>query len=134
MIMRVRLTRDGEEFVVEVWPYQAHILHRALSAILHHPDAEADTALAVRLGASPETVRALTERFAGEWTDIRELRFTIGELHLLHSALTGAAVLFVERGFFSDEAFYAKTASYREHFDALALSLVEALSRPGKTT
>ncbi|KOV73158.1 hypothetical protein ADL01_19050 [Streptomyces sp. NRRL WC-3618] len=136
MRLRVQFTRDGEEFIARVRPYQADVIHRALTVFLDDGSdgddgQDRDTALAVRLGASRETVQALAGHFAIGWTESRELRLTVDELHLLHSALTGAPVLFLERGLFSEKAFHEATDSYREHFDELALNFANYPHRQG---
>ncbi|MEH0418439.1 hypothetical protein [Streptomyces sp. B21-083] len=83
----------------------------------------------VQFGADPKAVGSLTERLAGEHKESFELRLTLHELHILHSALTATAVMCVERGAFSQEEFYRRTTFYRENFDALARGIVEAAAQ-----
>jgi hypothetical protein len=128
--LRIRLTRDGEDFVARISPYQADVLHRAL-ALLRGRNL-GDTALVVQVGAGPEAVDALAARFAGDHQEWYELRLSAAELHVLHGALTAAPPMFLNGRdrLFSEERFHQETGSFREHFDSLAFSLVEEVSEP----
>ncbi|NEA63823.1 hypothetical protein [Streptomyces sp. SID12488] len=123
----IGLTRDGEAFLARFTPAQAEACHRALSFLYDRTPGA--TARAVQLGTDPKAVASLTERLAGERKQSFELRLPLQELHILHSALTATAVMFLERGAFSQEEFYRRTTFYREHFDALASGIVEAASK-----
>ncbi|MGW3117509.1 hypothetical protein ACWDBW_10205 [Streptomyces sp. NPDC001107] len=123
MRSRLRLTRDGDAFTVRITPAQAESFHRAL--IFLRSRNLGDTALVVQLGAGPDTVDALVERLAGEHESSFELRLSLHELHILHSAMTASAVMFLEQGMFSEEDFHRELGFYRENFDSLALGIVE---------
>ncbi|MFJ9720936.1 hypothetical protein ACIRPQ_34215 [Streptomyces sp. NPDC101213] len=126
MRTRIRLTRDGEAFLTRLTPAQAEACHQALAFLYDRiPGA---TARAVQLGTNPKAVDSLTERLAGEHRQSFELRLTLDELHILHSALTATAVMLLEHGAFSHEKFHRRTAFYRENFDALARGIVEAVT------
>ncbi|MEX3100422.1 hypothetical protein DF268_26775 [Streptomyces sp. V2] len=129
MRTRLRLTRDGETYVSLITPVQAAAFRRAL-AFLRGRNL-GDPALAVQLGADAKAVDALADRFAGEHETSFELRLTPQDLHTLHSALTAAAVMFLERNMFSEEDFHRELTFYRENFDALALGIVEAVAEAG---
>ncbi|WP_371662664.1 hypothetical protein [Streptomyces sp. NBC_00280] len=123
----IGLTRDGEAFLARLTPAQAEACHQALSFLCdRNPGA---TARGVQLGTDPKAVGSLTERLAGEHKQSFELRLTLHELHILHSALTATAVMFLERGVLSQEEFYRRTTFYREHFDALARGIVDAATK-----
>ncbi|MDO0936697.1 hypothetical protein QQY66_35150 [Streptomyces sp. DG2A-72] len=124
MRSRLQLIPDGEAFVARITPAQAEAYHQAL-AFLRGRNL-GNTALVVQLGAGPEAVDTLADRFEGAHETSFELRLTIKELHILHSAMTAVAVMFLERGMFSEENFHRELTFYRENFDALALGIVEA--------
>lgn len=126
MRYRIRLRRDGGAFLARFTPLQAAACNRALT-FLRGRDLGA-TALSVRLGTSPEAVDALAERLAGEHRESVDIRLSLDELHVLHSALTATAVAFLERGLFSEEDFYREMNFYRENYDSLALGIVQAAS------
>ncbi|WP_329270767.1 hypothetical protein [Streptomyces sp. NBC_01451] len=126
MRTRITLTRDGDMFVARISVEQAMACSEALAFLRGR--GLGTTALAVQLGASPETVGALAERLAGGQPESFELRLTTHELHILHSALTAAATMFVSHGRFSQEPFHIRLGFFRETFDALALGIVEAVS------
>jgi hypothetical protein len=128
MRLRIRLTRDGEEFIARLRPYHADVLHGALTCL--RAGQHGDTALAVQVGAGPEAVDALAARLAGDHPQSFDLRLSAAEVHLLHSALTAAPLLFLDGRdrLFSEERFHQETGSFREHFDSLARSLVEEVS------
>ncbi|MFF5367044.1 hypothetical protein [Streptomyces sp. NPDC013187] len=128
MRLRIRLTRDGEEFIARLRPYHADVLHRALTCL--RAQRHGDTALAVQVGAGPEGVDALAARLAGDHSTSFDLRLSAVEVHLLHSALTAVPLMFLdgEDRLFSAERFHQETGSFREHFDSLARSLVEEAS------
>ncbi|MEY9992903.1 hypothetical protein ABIE67_004935 [Streptomyces sp. V4I8] len=123
---RIRLERDEGAFLARITPAQAAAHHRALTFLRGR--ALGATALAVQLGTSPETVDALAARMAGAHQESFEIRLTLGELHVLHSALTATAIAFLERGMFSEEEFYREMNFYRENYDSLALGIVQAAS------
>ncbi|MEU5308896.1 hypothetical protein [Streptomyces sp. NPDC021562] len=126
MRARLRLTREGDAFVARVTPAQAEAFHRALTFL--RARVPGDAALVVRLGAGPATVDALAGRFAHRPETSFELRLSLAELHVLHSAMTASAVVLLERGMFSEEAFHRELAFYRENFDALAQGIAEAVA------
>jgi hypothetical protein len=123
----IGLTHDGEAFLARFTPAQAEACHRALSFLYYRNPGV--TARGVQLGTDPKAVGSLTEHLAGEHKKSFELRLTLHELHVLHSALTATAVMFLERGAFSQEEFYRRTTFYRENFDALARGIVEAATK-----
>jgi hypothetical protein len=127
MRTRIGLTRDGGAFIARLTPAQAEACHRALSFLGdRNPGA---TARGVQLGTDPKAVDSLTERLAEEHKESFELRLTLQELHILHSALTATAVMFLERGAFSQEEFHQRTTFYQENFDELARGIVEAAAQ-----
>ncbi|WP_329270764.1 hypothetical protein [Streptomyces sp. NBC_01451] len=126
MRSRIKLTHDAGTFLARLTPTQAEACHRALAFLRGR--GLGTTALAVQLGASPETVGALAERLAGGQPESFELRLTTHELHILHSALTAAATMFLDRGVLSEKEFHQQMTFYRENFDALALGIVKAVS------
>jgi hypothetical protein len=64
-----------------------------------------------------------------EQTESRDIRFRAEELHVVHSALTTIATMFVSReGAFLQEPFHIRLGFYRENFDALAYGMAEAVS------
>ncbi|MEU8587920.1 hypothetical protein AB0C59_13125 [Streptomyces sp. NPDC048664] len=119
----IRLRRDAQDIVARVTPYQADVLHRVLTLLAGRDTAH--TALAVRVGADREAVSGLAARFAGAHDRSFDMPLTVAELHVLHSALTAAPLLCVEKPdrLFSAQRFHELTGSYREHCDELALSL-----------
>jgi hypothetical protein len=124
MRTRIGLTRDGEDFLARLTPAQAEACHQALSFLRDRSPGA--TVRAVQLGTDQKAVGSLTERLAGERKQSFELRVTLHELHILHSALTATAVMCLERGAFSQAEFFRRTTFYRENFDALARGIVEA--------
>jgi hypothetical protein len=127
MRSRLRLVRDGEAFLARITPAQAEAFHRALTFLRDRNPG--GTALGVQLGAGAEAVEALAGRFAGEHESSLELRLTLGELHILHSAMTASAVMFLEQGMFSEEDFHRELTFFRENFDSLARGIVEAAAQ-----
>ncbi|MEU0655807.1 hypothetical protein ABZ485_26700 [Streptomyces albogriseolus] len=125
--MRTRLTlaRDGDALVARLAPSQASAMYEALSHLAEQN--YGDTELILLVGARREAVEALVGRLAGRRTESFDFRLTIEELHMVHSALTAAPTLFLERGgLFAQEPFHIRTGFYRENFDALASALVQA--------
>ncbi|MGW0760203.1 hypothetical protein ACWD1Y_27625 [Streptomyces sp. NPDC002814] len=120
------LTRDGEEFVARLTRDQALAMHEAL-IFLRHRDVSADI-LALRLGADPKAVDSIVERLRVGDAESVEVRFQWGELHVVHSALTSVATMFMSRGRVLQEPFHIRLGFFRENLDALALSLVNAAS------
>ncbi|MDN0197239.1 hypothetical protein [Streptomyces sp. S.PNR 29] len=129
MRLRIRLSRDGESFIARLSPYHADVLHRALTCLRARQ--RGDTALAVQVGAGAKAVDALAARLAGDHARSFDLRLSAAEVHVLHSALTAAPLMFLDGRdrLFSEELFHRETGSFREHFDALARSLVEEVSK-----
>ncbi|MEV5470265.1 hypothetical protein AB0N37_32365 [Streptomyces griseoincarnatus] len=125
MRTQLRLTRDGDVFVARLAPSQASAMHEALSCLRERDSG--DTALTLLVGAGGAAVDAVLERLAGPHAEARDVRFSVAELHMVHSALTAAPTMFVERGgLFAQEPFHIRTGFYRENFDALASALVQA--------
>ncbi|MEU4351830.1 hypothetical protein [Streptomyces sp. NPDC023838] len=88
-----------------------------------------DEALVIQLGTGREELARLRAHLmkVGELT--ADVQLKARDLHVLHSALTASATMFLEsRGVISQEAFYRRTGFFRENFDALALGIVEAAS------
>ncbi|MCM2513523.1 hypothetical protein NC658_09645 [Streptomyces griseoincarnatus] len=125
MRTQLRLTRDGDALVARLAPSQASAMYEALS---HVRERElGDTELALLVGADRDTVGRLTDRLAGPHVESADFRFTVGELHMVHSALTSVPTMFLVRGgAFTEEPFHIRTGFYRENFDALAHGLLEA--------
>ncbi|MCZ4101213.1 hypothetical protein G3I60_10700 [Streptomyces sp. SID13666] len=68
-------------------------------------------------------------RLAGDHKATRDYVLDLRELHAIHAALTAAATVFlIDRTYFAAENFHVKLSFHRENFDALALSLVQAVS------
>ncbi|MFI7140534.1 hypothetical protein ACIBQ5_23165 [Streptomyces massasporeus] len=127
--MRTQLkpTRDGEAFIVRLAPRQVAAMYEALSHLSEQD--YGDTELTLLVGAGREAVDALVERLAGRQTESRDFRLTMEELHMVHSALTTAPVLFVERGgVFAEEPFHIRLGFYRENFYALARAVLQAVA------
>ncbi|MFJ7148343.1 hypothetical protein ACIQVT_09080 [Streptomyces sp. NPDC100445] len=127
MRTRLKLTRDGDAFVVRLAPSQASAMYEALSHLLERDFT--DTELTVLVGAGREAVDGLLERLVGPHTEPRDVRLALGELHMAHSALTAVPTLFLARGgVFAEEPFHIRLGFYRENFDTLAHAVVEAVS------
>ncbi|MDK1346474.1 hypothetical protein QNO09_24845 [Streptomyces sp. 378] len=119
------MTRDGDAFVARLTPRQASAMYEALSFLREHD--YGDTELILLVGAGREAVDALVERLAGRHTESRDFRLTLEEIHMVHSALTAAPTMFLERGgAFPEEPFHIRLGFYRENFDALAYAVVRA--------
>ncbi|MFF4089879.1 hypothetical protein ACFYY9_23860 [Streptomyces nigra] len=127
MRTQLKVTRDGDVFVVRLAPRQVSAMYEALSFLAGLD--YGDTQLILLVGAGREAVDALVGRLAGRHTESRDFRFTIEELHTVHSALTALPIRFVERGgLFAQEPFHIRTGFYRENFDALASAVVRAVA------
>ncbi|MFE2815426.1 hypothetical protein [Streptomyces nigra] len=125
MRTQLKVTRDGDAFVVRLTPRQVSAMYEALSFLAGLD--YGDTQLTLLVGAGREAVDGLVGRLAGRRTESCDVRLTGGELHMVHSALTAAPIRFVERGgLFAQEPFHIRTGFYRENFDALASALVQA--------
>lgn len=125
MRTQLKLTRDGDAFIARLAPRQVAAMYEALSHLSEQD--YGDTELTLLVGAGREPVEALVERLAGRHTESRDCRLTAAELHMVHSALTAAPTMFVERGgLFAQEPFHIRLGFYRENFDALAHAVVQA--------
>ncbi|MFJ4536252.1 hypothetical protein ACIP39_09780 [Streptomyces tibetensis] len=125
MRTQLRLTRDGDAFIARLAPSQASAMYEALSCLRARD--RGDTELTLLVGAGREAVDALVERLTGRHTQSRDFRLSMEELHMVHSALTAAPAMFVERGgLFAEEPFHIRTGFYRENFYALAHAVVQA--------
>ncbi|MGW6738619.1 hypothetical protein [Streptomyces sp. NPDC055013] len=121
------MTRDGDAFVARLTPRQVSAMYEALSYLRDRDGG--DTVLTLLVGAGREAVDALVVRLAGRHTESRDVRLTMAELHMVHSALTAAPTMFVERGgVFHQEPFHIRLGFYRENFDALAYAVARAVA------
>lgn len=87
-----------------------------------------ETAILMQLNADRAEIGRLIEKLAGDHETSRDYTLDLHELHVIHGALTAVATTFISNGGFSEEGFHMRTGFYRENFDALALSLVQAVS------
>ncbi|MEU6547141.1 hypothetical protein [Streptomyces sp. NPDC046859] len=127
MRTQLKVTRDGDAFVVRLTPRQVSAMYEALSYLADRD--YGDTELTLLVGAGREAVDGLVERLIGRRTESCDFRLTIEELHMLHSALTAVPTMFLERGgLFAEEPFHIRLGFYRENFDALASALVCAVA------
>ncbi|WP_128434737.1 hypothetical protein [Streptomyces cyaneus] len=127
MRTQLKLTRDGDAFIARLAPSQASAMYEALSYLRGRD--HGDTELILLVGAGREAVDALLERLAGRHTESRDFRLTLEEIHMVHSALTAAPTMFIERGgLFAQEPFHIRLGFYRENFDALAYAVVRAVA------
>ncbi|MEV1084856.1 hypothetical protein AB0I98_42720 [Streptomyces sp. NPDC050211] len=127
MRTQLKLTRDGDAFVARLTPRQVAAMYEALSHLSGHD--YGDTELTLLVGAGREPVEALVARLAGRHTESRDFRLTIEELHMVHSALTAAPTMFLERGgLFAEEPFNIRLGFYRENFYALASAVQRAVA------
>lgn len=127
MRTQLRVTRDGDAFIVRLTPRQMSAMHEALSHLSDRD--QGDTELTLLVGADRDAVDALEARLIGPHTESRDLRLTLAELHMLHSALTAAPTMFIERGgLFAQEPFHIRLGFYRENFDALASAVRRAVA------
>lgn len=125
MRTQLKLTRDGDAFIASLAPSQASAMYEALSYLRQRDSG--DTELILLVGAGREAVDALLERLSGPHTEPRDVRLATEELHMVHSALTAAPTMFVERGgLFAQEPFHIRLGFYRENFDALAYAVFRA--------
>ncbi|MFH9590490.1 hypothetical protein ACH4MW_36690 [Streptomyces luteogriseus] len=125
MRTQLKVTRDGDAFIVRLAPSQASAMYEALSCLRGRD--RGDTELTLLVGAGREAVDALLERLAGPHKESRDFRLALEELHVLHSALCATPTLFLERsGLFAEEPFNIRLGFYRENFDALAHAVVRA--------
>jgi hypothetical protein len=125
---QLKLTRDGDAFIVRLTPRQVAAMYEALSH-LSSGGYYGDTELTLLVGAGREPVEALVARLAGRHTESRDFRLTIEELHMVHSALTAAPTMFLERGgLFAEEPFNIRLGFYRENFYALASAVQRAVA------
>ena len=121
----MKVTRDGDAFIARLAPRQISAMYEALSYLSDR--GRGDTELALLVGAGRETVDALVERLAVRHTESRDIRFTMEELHTVHSALTAVPLMFTGReGAFLEEPFSIRLGFYRENFNALAYAVVRA--------
>lgn len=127
MRTRISLTRDGDAYRVRLtWP-QADAMVGALTLLAEQHFS--DAAVALQLGMDRDEVATLVDKLAGDHRTTREYVLDPRELHAVHAALTAAATMFlVSSTYFSAENFHVKLSFHRENFDALALSLVQAVS------
>ncbi|MFI8088574.1 hypothetical protein ACIF9R_09675 [Streptomyces sp. NPDC086080] len=127
MRTRIKLTRAGEAFHGRLTATQTDLMGKALGLL--DDWASTDEALVVQLGADREEVRAeLYDRLQGDHKTSREFTLTARELHVIHAAITAIAPMFLSNRGFSEEGFYNRTSFFRENFDAMALSIVHAVS------
>ncbi|MFI2720487.1 hypothetical protein ACH5AI_29805 [Streptomyces collinus] len=127
MRTQLKLTRDGDAFIVRLTPRQIAAMYEALSCLRERD--YGDTELTLLVGSGREAVDALVERLAGRHTESRDLRLTMEELHMMYSALTAVPALFVERGgLFAEEPFNIRLGFYRENFYALAQAVLQAVA------
>ncbi|MCZ4119988.1 hypothetical protein [Streptomyces sp. H39-S7] len=127
MRTRISLTREGEAYRVRLtWP-QSDAMVNALALLAEQYFS--DAALTVQLGMGRDGVGVLVDKLAGDHRTTREYVLDLRELHAVHAALTAAATMFlISSTYFSAENFHVKLGFHRENLDALALSLVQALS------
>ncbi|MFE3592861.1 hypothetical protein ACFXOY_35765 [Streptomyces niveus] len=132
MRTRIKLTTDGDSFVVRLTPSQREAMCRSLELLASRDFT--DTAITLQLGVDREEIATLIEHLSGNQDASQDIRLRARDLHALHSALTAAATMFVERGgSFSEEAFYHRLGFFRENFDSLALNIVETASQATRT-
>ncbi|MEV7784053.1 hypothetical protein AB0O72_01465 [Streptomyces sp. NPDC088106] len=126
MRTQLKLTRDGDALVARLAPSQVSAMYEALSHLGERN--LSDTQLVLLIGAGREAVGRLLDRLAGPHaSESADFRFTVEELHMVHSALTAVPTMFLVRGgAFTEEPFHIRTGFYRENFDALAHGLVQA--------
>lgn len=125
MRTQLKITRDGDAFIARLTPRQVSAMYEALSCLRDR--GSSDTELPLLVGADREAVDALVERLIGRHTESRDFRLTLEEIHMVHSALTAAPTMFIERGgLFAQEPFHIRLGFYRENFDALAYAVVRA--------
>ncbi|WP_393078052.1 hypothetical protein [Streptomyces sp. LN704] len=125
MRTRLKLTRDGDALIAGLAPSQVSAIYEALSYLRERDSG--DTELTLLVGAGREAVGALLDRLAGPHTESRDVRLSVAELHMMHSALTAVPTMFLVRGgLFAEEPFHTRLGFYRENFDALALAIVNA--------
>ncbi|MGW0760209.1 hypothetical protein ACWD1Y_27655 [Streptomyces sp. NPDC002814] len=127
MRTQLKLTRDGDAFIVRLTPRQVAAMYEALSH-LSSGGYYGDTELTLLVGAGREPVEALVARLAGRHTESRDFRLTIEELHMVHSALTAAPTMFGRDGLFAEEPFHIRLGFYRENFYALASAVLRAVA------
>ncbi|MCM2423789.1 hypothetical protein [Streptomyces sp. RKAG293] len=121
------LTRDGESFRARLTWVQADAMVGAL--VLLADQYFSDAAVIVHLGMGRDEVGVLVDKLAGDHKTTRDYVLDLRELHAVHAALTAAATQFLNSStYFSAEHFHVKLSFHRENFDALALSLVQAVS------
>lgn len=133
MRTRIKLTADGDSFVVRLTPSQSEAMCRALE-LLSSRDFT-DAAITLQLGADRAEIAALIGRLSGHQEASQDVRLRASELHVLHGALTAAATMFLQRGGgFSEEAFHHRLGFFRENFDSLALNIVETMSQATRTS
>lgn len=126
MRTRIKLTRVGEAFHGRLTATQTDLMGSALGLL--DDWASTDEALAVQLGADREEVRRLYDRLQGDHRTPREFTLTARELHVIHAAITAITPMFLSNRGFSQEGFYNRTSFFRENFDAMASSIVSAVS------
>ncbi|GGU44419.1 hypothetical protein [Streptomyces lavendofoliae] len=131
MRAQIRVTRDGETFVVRLAPSQTAAIANALET-LRNQDL-GDEALALRVGAG----RAEVEELIGRLRELRaapgDLRLALHQLHVIHGALTAVATTFlVKSRHFSEEPFHNALGVFREDVDALAAHLAQAVSEAAR--
>ncbi|MFE9940098.1 hypothetical protein [Streptomyces hirsutus] len=126
MRTRIKLTRVGEAFQGRLTATQTDLMCEALRTL--DGWASTDEALVVQLGADREEVGRLCDRLKGDHRTTREFTLTSRELHVIHAALTAIAPMFLTSRGFSEEAFYNRTGFFRENVDAMASSIVRAVS------
>ncbi|MFE2281464.1 hypothetical protein ACFXAE_30380 [Streptomyces sp. NPDC059454] len=126
MRTRIKPTGVGEAFQGRLTATQTDLMREALSAL--DGWASTDEALVVQLGADREEVGRLRDRLKGDHRTSREFTLTARELHVIHAALTAVAPMFLTSGGFSEEGFHNRTGFFRENFDAMASSIVSAVS------
>jgi hypothetical protein len=121
------LTRDGQSFRARLTWVQADAMVEAL--VLLAGQHFSDAAVLVHLGMSRDEAGLLVDKLAGDHKTTRDYVLDLRELHAIHAALSAAATKFLNSStYFSEEHFYVKLSFHRENFDALALSLAQAVS------
>ncbi|MGA5077501.1 hypothetical protein ACPC37_07795 [Streptomyces griseoincarnatus] len=126
MRTRIKLTRVGEAFQGRLTATQTDMMCNALGTLKGW--ASTDEALVVQLGADREEVNRLYDRLQGDHKTPRVFTLSARELHVIHAALTAIAPMFLSNRGFSEEGFYNRTSFFRENFDAMASSIVTAVS------
>ncbi|ORT55469.1 hypothetical protein [Streptomyces sp. CB03238] len=127
MRAQIRVIPEGETFIVRLAPSQAAAIGNALETLRSRD--LGDEALAVQLGADRAEAEELIRRLRELREAPGELRLGLRELHVVHSALTTVATMFLVKGrHFSEEPFHNAMGVFREDVDALAQHVVQAVA------